>query len=145
MRRTALLLLLLLGAASTPVSQSPAAASCAAPSLTVSASLVLERGASVEVEGDSYLDGCQDAMTCTSTFGCDDCAYDDAPPQPLTDVSLRLEQGARSWPLDSADAQPDGSDEPGRVVWEFDVPRAADPGPATLVSDHAEPVRVRVR
>ena len=136
---------MLLGVALAPFPQGPASASCAAPYLKVDELLVLERGESAVIEGRSFVDGCRDSMSCSAGLGCDDCEYDDPPPEPYDDVELRLVQRDRSWVLGVTDAESAENDHQGWVTWSFDVPLAADPGPARLVSDHAEPVRVRIR
>ncbi|GEP32447.1 hypothetical protein NSZ01_02150 [Nocardioides szechwanensis] len=146
MRRTPLLLLAtLLGLAAAPFPQAPASASCAAPYLEITEPLVLERGADVVIEGRAFTEGCRDSMSCSAGFGCDDCEYDDPPPAPLEDVELRLVQGDRSWTLGITDAETAETDHQGWVTWSFDVPLAAEPGPARLVADHVQPVRIRVR
>jgi hypothetical protein len=146
MQRTSLVLLAtMLGVASAPFPQDTASASCAAPYLKVIESLVLERGASVVIEGRSFIDGCQDSMSCSGALGCDSCEYDDPPPKPFEDVNLRLVQGDRSWLLGSTDAETAENNHQGWVTWNFDVPVGANPGPAKLVSDHAQPIRIRIR
>lgn len=146
MKRSPLLLLaVLLGLSAAPFPHGPASASCAAPSLDVSDSLVLRRGANAVVEGRGFVDGCQDSMSCSGVLGCDNCEYDDPPPQPLEDVDLRLVQRDRSWLLGTADAGAAENGRQGRVSWSVDVPLDADPGPARLVSDHTQPIRIRIR
>lgn len=147
MPRTRLLLLLatMLGVASAPFPQPPASASCAGPYLEGTESLVLERGARVVIEGRAFTDGCQDSMSCSGVLGCDSCEYDDPPPEPFEDVSLRLVQRDRSWLLGSADAATAESNHQGWVTWTFHAPVGAEPGPARLVADHAQPVRIRIR
>lgn len=146
MKRSPLVLVaLLLGLSSAPFPQGAASASCAAPSLDISEALVLERGANAVVEGRGFVDGCQDSMSCSGVLGCDNCEYDDPPPQPLEDVALRLVQRDRSWLLATSDAASAENDRQGQVSWSFEVPRDADPGRARLVSDHAQPIRIRIR
>jgi len=137
--------LAMLAAASAPFPQPSASASCAAPYLDAGEPLVLERGASVVVEGRAFTDGCQDSMSCSGGFGCDDCDYDDAPPTAYADVELLLVQRGRTWVLDTTDAESADDDHLGWVTWTFDVPDGAVPGLARLVPDHAQPVRVRIR
>ena len=43
------------------------------------------------------------------------------------------------------DAETAENDRQGWVAWSFDVPVGADPGPARLVADHAQPIRIRIR
>jgi hypothetical protein len=135
----------MLGLAVVPFPQPPAASSCAAPYLQVTQRLVLERGASITIEGRAFADGCQDSMSCSAGLGCDSCDYDDPPPTPLEDVGLRLVQHGRTWDLGVADAGTAENNQLGWVTWTFDLPTAAKPGPAHLVSEHAEPVPIRIR
>jgi len=145
-RRSLLILVTaMLGAAVSPFPQTPASASCAAPYLEVSRQLVLERGATLTIEGRAFVDGCQDVMGCSTGWGCDSCKYDDPPPTPIVDVGLRLVQRGRSWTLGEADAQTAETNDMGRVTWTFEVPAAAKPGPAQLLADQAEPVRIKIR
>lgn len=140
-RSTILLLTVLLGLALAPFPQPPAAASCAAPSLDAPRQLVLQRGATTTVGGRAFVDGCQDSMGCTVGFGCDHCEYDEPTPRPLQDVTLRLRQRDRTWRLGTADAETAA----GRVSWTFDLPARVRPGPAMLLPEGGEPLRVRVR
>ena len=142
MKRSWILLgTMLLGLALAPFPQPPASASCAAPFLDASQRLVLERGTSTTVKGRAFVDGCQDSMSCSAVPGCSHCEYDDPAPTPMHDVALRLRQGDRTWRLGTADAEPAS----GRVTWKFDVPAGVRPGPARLLTEVAEPLRVRVR
>jgi hypothetical protein len=142
MRRSWILLVtMLLGLAVAPFPQPPASASCAAPSLDAPQRLVLQRASTTTVEGRAFVDGCQDSMSCSAVPGCSHCEYDDPAPKPMQDVVLRLRQGDRTWRLGAADAEAAS----GRVTWRFDVPAGARPGPARLLTEVAEPVRVRVR
>jgi hypothetical protein len=143
--RQALLLVGVLGFAVTPFPTGPASASCPAPYLNTEERMVLERGATVVVEGRAFVDGCQDSVTCTAGLGCDSCEADDPPPEPMDDVRLQLVQGERHWSLDVADAEKAGNNHLGWVTWSFDLPVAIKPGRATLVAEHAEPVRARIR
>lgn len=147
MQRPRLLLLLatMLGLVSAPFPQPPASASCAAPYLKATEPLRLERGASVVIEGRAFTDGCQDSMSCSGVLGCESCEYDDPSPEPFEDVNLRLVQRDRSWLLGSTDAETAENNHLGWVTWNFDVPVDADPGPARLISDHAQPIRIRIR
>ena len=143
-RRFLLLVALLLGLAMLPYPGSPAVASCAGPSLEVHNGQVLERGASLLIEGRVFVDGCQDSMSCSRGLGCDSCKYDDPPPRAMDDVTLRLVQGDRTWELGVADAEESG-DHLGWVSWPVELPRGVKPGPAMLEADPAPPVRVRIR
>ena len=142
--RRSLLVAALVGVAVAPFPQGGAAASCAGPSLAVERS-ALARGTTLVVEGQSFVDGCQDSMGCTESFGCSSCSYDEPPPVPRTDVRLRLVQDGRSWPLGSADAGGPGTDQADEVRWRVTVPAEAEPGPARLVAEGASPLRVRLR
>lgn len=120
------------------IAPGPAAhASCAAPYLDEVGDLV--RGEVVSVQGHFFFDGCQDTVTCTEWLGCSACRPDDPAPHPYEDVALRLEQGGTTWDLGVTD------DASGETTWTVRVPVGANPGPATLVADHAEPLEVRIR
>ncbi|WP_435769814.1 hypothetical protein [Nocardioides sp. SYSU DS0651] len=141
MRRCSLLLFAtLLGASALPALGGEAVASCAAPALLVPEGAVLERGATVTVAGEGFVDGCQDSMGCEVRLGCDSCEYAAPPPAPYRDETLALVQQGREWVLGVEDARPDG----GEVTWSIEVPRDVAAGPATLRTDHGEPVRVQV-
>lgn len=146
MRRSPLLLAaVLLAAIAAPLPDRPAAASCAAPSLEVAERTVLVRGTSTTVTGDAFADGCQDSESCTVTFGCSSCEPDDPEPTPDQDVTLLLVQGERTWVLGTADAEGAGSGRLGHIAWTVEVPDDAKAGPARLVAEAAQPVRVRLR
>ena len=138
-RSSALLVAALLAVSVGPLPGSPATASCAGPWLETEG-LTLRAGDVVTVGGRGFDDGCQDSMGCSETFGCSSCSYDDPPPEPLRDLTVRLVQGGRSWELGTADADSDG-----RVTWSFTVPAGVERGAARLVTDLTEPGRVRVR
>ena len=139
-RPSTLLLATLLGLALAPFPQSPASASCAGPHLDVEDGRMLSRSAAVTITGQWFVDGCQDTMSCGTGLGCDSCEYDDPPPLPYDDVALELRQDGRSWELAVVDADKDGS-----ATWTFTVPGDARRGPAQLVPDHGESVRVGIR
>jgi hypothetical protein len=144
MRGSALLVLTtMVGLAMVPFPQAPASASCAAPYLKEAEPLVLQRATSTTIKGRAFVHGCQDSMSCSA--GCHSCEYDAPPETPLQDVELRLVQGDRSWALGVADAGTAESNQLGWVTWTFDVPAGARPGPAKLLAEHAEPVRIRIR
>lgn len=145
MHRSALALVALLALVAAPFPAAPGVASCAAPYLQETSSLILQRGARASVAGRAFVDGCQDSMSCSGTLGCQSCAYDDPAPAALKDVGLRLNQGERTWTLDVADAGTAGEDHLGWIRWEFNVPVDAEPGAATVVAEYAEPLRVTVR
>ena len=145
-RRSSLLVITtMLGLAVFPIPQTPASASCAAPYLKGTERLVLERGAGVTIEGRSFVNGCLDSMSCSTGLGCDSCQYDDPPPTPMEDVGLRLVQRDRTWDLGVADAEKAENNHLGWVTWRFDLPAGVKPGPAELVPEHAEQVRIRIR
>lgn len=139
--RPALLVLLaaLLGLSLTPYTPTPAAASCASPSLG-GGPIVLRHHGEQTVDGRDFVDGCQDSMGCSAAPGCHSCEYDDPAPQPSTDVRLRLRQAHRTWRLGTADA-----DDSGRVTWSFELPVGIRPGRARLLADGAGPMEVRIR
>ena len=83
-------------------------------------------------------------MNCTDSLGCDSCTYDDPPPVPMGDVSLRLQQRNRTWDLGVADAGSAENNHLGWVSWTFELPAGVRSGPATLLPEHAQPVRIRV-
>jgi hypothetical protein len=139
-RSWVLLVTTLLGLALVPLPRTPAAASCAAPSLEAAERSVLGRGTTTTIEGRGFVDGCQDNMSCSAVPGCSHCEYNDPAPKPLQDVALRLRQGNRRWLLGTADA-----DHLGRVTWTFDLPAGLDRGPAILLPDIGEQLRVRIR
>jgi hypothetical protein len=144
MRRSSVLVItIMLALAVAPFPETPASASCAAPTLEGSQRLVLERGATVTVEGDYFVDGCRDAIGCSEGLGCDHCT-DEPPPRPMEDVGLQLVQGRRTWNLGVADAGAAG-DQLGWVTWTFVVPAGAKPGSARLLPEHGETLKVRIR
>lgn len=134
MRPTRLLVVAGVLAALAPFPSGPASASCAAPSLDVARGAVLGTGATLEVEGRGFVDGCRDAMSCPA-YGCDECTYDDPPPAPLVDVALTLVQDGRRWELGTADAGTAEEGRAGQVSWSVTLPRAVRTGPARLVAD----------
>lgn len=136
----------MLASTASPFPQTPASASCAAPYLKVTERLVVQRTSTLTIEGRAFTDGgCQDSMTCTESFGCDACTYDDPPPVPMDSVRLRLAQRDRTWDLGSADAGSSETNQLGWVSWTVELPPGVKPGPATLLPQHAEPVRIRIR
>jgi hypothetical protein len=126
-----------------PFPQTPASADCAAPYLKSDGQRVLHRGATITIEGRSFVDGCQDSMSCS--VGCGSCEYDEPSETPMSDVRLQLVQRDRTWDLGVTDAGDAADDHLGWVAWTFTMPHGARPGPARLVATHAEPVRIRVR
>jgi hypothetical protein len=140
-----LLVTVLLGLAVAPFPQAPASASCAAPYLEAPARSVLERGVTTTVEGRAFVDGCQDTMGCTEVLGCSHCEYDDPAPMPLQDVALLLRQGGRTWKLGTTDAETAEHNHLGWVTWSFVLPAGVRPGPAKLLPENGDPLRVRLR
>lgn len=118
----------------------PAGASCVGPMLDVAPrGETFVRGATIEVGGHHFVDGCNDTGSCTGFLGCQRCDYG-PPPAPRTAVELQLVQRGRAWDLGTADAAADGS-----VTWRVTFPADARRGAARLVADGAQPVRVRLR
>ncbi|HET7689145.1 MAG TPA: hypothetical protein VFK41_02105 [Nocardioidaceae bacterium] len=140
LRRYPLLVAAMVAAGFAPYPE-PAVASCAPPMLQVDEGATLERGTTATVEGRGFVDGCQDSMSCSSTFGCDDCEWDD-PETPREDVALRLVQGKRTWELGVVDAGTAEEDQKGWVTWTFEVPPDAHAGRARLEADLSPAVRV---
>ena len=146
MNRSSFLIVALLGLTLMPYPTSPAVASCAAPYLKLDDEQVLERGAAMTVEGRAFVDGCQDSMGCeSSSFGCEECTYDEPPEEPMEDVVLHLVQGERTWELDVADAGSAEDNHLGWVTWTFQLPAEVERGPARLVPDGGQSVRITVR
>lgn len=139
----AFLIVALLATTLLPFGEQPAVASCAAPYVVHPDRLVLHPGATVEVEGAAFADGCQDNGTCTDTLGCTHCDYGPEP-TPMRNIALTLRQGGRSWPLGTADAG-GGRGDLGQVTWTVEVPSGVKAGRAMLVAGESGPVRVRIR
>jgi hypothetical protein len=139
----AILLAALTTATLLPFGQQPAVASCAAPYLTDADHLVLHQGTNVEIEGAAFADGCQDTGSCSATLGCSSCDYGPEP-EPLSDITLSLRQNGRTWPLGTADAR-DTQDDFGAVTWAVEIPSGVKRGWATLLPEHGQPAKVRVR
>jgi hypothetical protein len=119
-----------------------AAGSCVGPYLLDVDRLVLQRGATVEVRGAAFAEGCQDTGSCSSTLGCTSC--DHGPdPTPMSDVTLTLRQRGRTWPLGTADARVRRGDF-GAVTWAIEIPTDVRTGWAILVPEYGEPAKVRV-
>jgi len=124
----------------------PAArASCAGPILAVGTTVDEARpadigvlpapGADVTVSGIWFHTGCDDTG---QGAGCSAPASTEAP---MRDVDLVLEQGGSSWTLGAQDAS--SRRDRYAVTWETQVPRDAQPGPATLRAGFGElPVEV---
>ncbi|QIK66463.1 hypothetical protein G7072_08965 [Nocardioides sp. HDW12B] len=143
MRPPTFLLVTLLAATLLPVGQRSASASCAAPTVADADDLVLRRGATVQIDGVGFVDGCQDTGSCTISWGCSRC---DHGPEPLTlrDLTLRLRSDGRTWALGVADAR-SGPGDLGAVTWTVDVPQRVAVGRAVLRPERGQPVVVRVR
>jgi hypothetical protein len=140
---SAVLLLLLASVIVLPLGQQSATASCAGPSLVDAEHLVLLRGATTEIHGERFANGCQDTGSCTETLGCTSCSYGPKP-TPLSDIGLSLEQDGRTWTLGTADAHATQGDF-GAVAWTVEIPGDVERGRATLVPDQGQPTIVRVR
>jgi hypothetical protein len=143
MTRIRLLVAVALLVATAPFPGGPASASCAGPSIDVERGTALAPGGALRVEGRHFVDGCQDTGTCPA-FGCGACEYDDPPPEPMEDLSLRLVQGDRSWVLGTADAGTAADGEQGQVIWSVELPEDVRPGPARLLAEGAMGARVRI-
>ncbi len=139
----AILLAALTTATLLPFGQQPAAASCAAPSLTGTDHLVLRHGASAEIDGAGFANGCQDTGSCSATPGCSSCDYGPEP-KPMSGITLTLRQNGRTWPLGTADARAT-HDDFGAVTWAVELPMEVKPGRATLVPEYGQAAVVRVR
>ena len=143
---TAALVLALLGAAAAtaPDLGSPAAASCAGPSLDAGRGprAVVTAGAPLVVRGEAFLDGCDDTGACTA--GCSGCRRSEV--HGLRDVTLAVRQGGRTWRLGSADAgDADGEQRArGDVAWDVVLPPDLRPGRAVLRTDAGGRLVVRV-
>ena len=135
----------LVAAVLAPFPPAPATASCAGPSLRGSERLVLESGGTATVEGQNFVDGCRDTMSCSGVLGCQKCRYDEPPEQPQQDIRLVLRQRGHTWLLDTADAGTTVDRRLGQVTWTFVVPDGVEPGRAWLTPEGAQPVGVRVR
>lgn len=143
MRRTLIFVISMLALAAAPFPHSPAWASCAAPYLKVPDALVLERGATVVIEGRGFAE-CQDTGSCSVGLGCDSCE-EPAPAEPRTNLQLMLVQGDSEWILGTEDAQSAEDNHLGWVKWIIEVPGDARPGRAKLLPDLGLPVRVEIR
>ncbi len=134
MRRSWFLALVLVALSLVPVGTSTA--SCSGPTISVGelARPVLTRGASVTVDGRSFVDGCNDQGG-GDVFGCRE--VEPEPVVPLEDVVLRLRQSGRSWDLGTSDAGSAKDNRLGHIAWEGRVPADVRPGRATLVAGDA--------
>jgi hypothetical protein len=126
-----------------PFPQTPAAASCTGSSLRWLDQLVLQPGSTASVQGENFVDGCRDTMSCSGVPGCQKCRYDEPPEQPQQDIGLELRQHGRAWTVATADAGTQGA-RFGQVTWTFAVPEGIEPGRARLVAGGTSPVIVRV-
>lgn len=135
------LVLALLGVACLPAPLPGASASCAAPEVDVARGAALQRGTTLTVAGQGFLDGCDDSGTCAARVGCSGCAHKpDEVVAPLAAVPLTLVQGERRWQLAGADA-----DHAGDVSWTVVLPDDATVGAAQLVTPVSQGVPVRMR
>lgn len=143
MRRTLVFGISMFALAAASFPNGPAWASCAAPYLKVTDKLVLERGATITIEGRGFAE-CQDIGSCSVGLGCDSCEEPE-PAEPSTILQLLLVQGDREWILGTEDAQSAEDDHLGWVRWIIEVPSDARPGRAKLVPDLGQPVRIEIR
>lgn len=102
---------------------------------------VVERGTRLVVEGDFFLDGCDDAVGVSDGTGCSGPQVHRETVAPLKHITLAIRQSGRVWQLATADA----ATEAGSVTWTVTIPRALKPGPAVLVANPAQRLRVVVR
>ena len=113
----------------------PAQAGCSAPVLVVGTTAddahppatggSLVAGQDLSVSGLRFHSGCDDTGESSG------CSAPPAPTEaPLRDVDLVLEQGGRTWTLDTQDAS--GRESGYALRWDGRVPADAAPGPATL-------------
>jgi hypothetical protein len=150
-RRTLLsLLVVILGLSITPYPGAPAAASCAAPSLSLDGHepsrkrVELVRGRQVTVVGRGFVNGCADSGDGTSTFGC---SGDDEGKEPRRDVELLILQGRPPQQQSLVGVTDAGSADDGRLgwaSWTFTVPEHLELGPAHLTADTSGPLRIRI-
>lgn len=135
----------MLGLAVLHLPLTPASAGCAAPYLHITGRQVLERGEVFVIEGRSFVNGCQDSMSCSEGFGCGSCEYDEPAPRPMAAVKLRLVQADRTWSLGVADAETAEHNHLGWITWRFELPANATAGRAKLVPEDGDPVLIRIR
>lgn len=142
----------LLGVAVVPYSDNPAAASCAAPSLSVEGHDTDQRvrlvpGEEVTVTGRGFVEGCDDTGgSSASPLGCSGDDHEEIE-TPLTDIELVALQGQptmKETSLATADAGTAEDDDLGQITWTFVVPRTLSPGPAVLKTVGSEPLPVRI-
>ena len=140
----AVLLVLLLGAV-LPWPGGTASAQCAAPWLYVGdreqRRPAISKDDPVTVEGRGVVDGCDDG-TGQDVLGC---TVDEPEAEvPMTDVTLSIRQGDRSWRLGTEDAGRAEDGELGHITWKVRLPEQVEAGRATLVAAEQElPVVVR--
>lgn len=144
----------LLGVAVVPYPDSPAAASCAAPSLAIDGKETEQRriplvpGEEVTVTGRGFSTGCDDTGEQSVIPGCSgDDESDEEPVEPMQDVELVVLQGRQDpeqTSLAVADAGTAEENELGQVTWTFVVPDTLAPGPAVLKTVGSEPLPVRI-
>lgn len=137
----AILLATLTAAMLLPFGPEQATASCVGPHLDNVDHFMARRGTTIEIEGAGFMNGCQDTGSCSTTLGCSSCDYGPKP-TPMRDIRLTLQQRGRTWPLGTADATSDGM---ATVTWTVKVPAGVKAGSATLVPEHGQPVKIRIR
>lgn len=97
------------------------------PGGPASAQPPLALGPPVLVTGTHFFAGCQDTLG-TRGSGCSGGPAELPPQTPARQVHLVLSQGASSWDLGTADADPEDS----AISWRATLPPQVQPGPARL-------------
>ncbi|GAA4367588.1 hypothetical protein GCM10023146_12190 [Nocardioides caricicola] len=143
----------LLGLALVPYPGSPAAASCAGPTLAIEGHddgrrIPLVPGEEVTVTGRGFSTGCDDTGSQSVTPSCSgDDVGEEGKSEPMSDIELVVLQGKQTpeqISLAVADAGSAEDNELGQVTWTFVVPSTLSPGPAVLETVESEPLRVRI-
>lgn len=137
----------LLAAAIAPWPTWDASAGCVAPYLRVDDARqerpVVNRGASVTVEGRAFVEGCNDTGGSSGFPGCS--SQDDEPVLPHEDIGLRITQGDRQWELGREDAGTADDNQLGHVSWTITIPDDLRPGRARLEADASDSLPILVR
>ena len=143
-----------------PLPGDGAAASCSAPYLRVvggpgspdsqdtpggifDSVATVVAGSTVSVEGRAFAVGCNDGGSSTA-WGCE--TSEPEVERPMKNVELRIRQGAEERVVGAAtDAGTATQDRLGQLVWTVRVPGDLKPGPAMLVADGSDPLKITVR
>jgi hypothetical protein len=147
MTRTRLLALAaVVMAAVAPWPVTPAAGSCARPYLYIGdpqpARPVPVTTSTVTVQGRAFARGCNDTGT-VNVFGCDTSRREVE--EPMTEVTLTVQQGSRSWWLGTENAGTAEENRLGQITWTVRLPADVAPGRALLVAPQADPLPIRIR